>query len=160
MQISMYAIPGLRDAELPIQTKSDMVLIKIRDTVSQYYKIPPEKIFRKCRKREVVVARQCMHSLARRFTNFSLEKIGEVFHNGRPMDHTSVRHSVQLIKDLCDTDPELRRQYDELISLMHGQKLNALKSEMDPVKSSRRSKTDSPVTVSEFQEITEKYANA
>ena len=74
----------------------------IRMAVSEYFEIPYEKISQKTRKREIVQARQITMYLAKKFTKNSLKVIGEHFDG---QDHTTVIHSVQVVKDLMDSDP-------------------------------------------------------
>ena len=74
----------------------------------------PEQVFRKCRKRELVLARQIMHYLAKKYTAMSLIAIGEHFPNKYPFDHTSVRHSITTVMNLMATDKNILAQVNSI----------------------------------------------
>jgi hypothetical protein len=121
MIISAYAIPGkqFRDP-LPLRqgnTPADVIL-KIKFAVLDYFGLTPQKVFRKTRKREAVLARQIMHYLARKHTKLSLKKIGLEFHHGDKHDHTTVRHSIITVQDLMDTDPTVKNYVETLTQML------------------------------------------
>ena len=64
----------------------------------------------KCRKRELVVARQLFMVLLEKYTNKTLAHIGGLL--GK--DHATVLHAKKTIKDLVDTDKSFRVMYSEL----------------------------------------------
>jgi chromosomal replication initiation ATPase DnaA len=57
------------------------------------------------RKEEVVLVRQIMMYMLRKFTGMSLVEIGGEFGN---KDHSTVTHSISTIKDRYDTDHEIK----------------------------------------------------
>jgi hypothetical protein len=114
MIISVYAIPGKRFNEpLPDSFKKnspESMVMLIKSVVLNYYGLTAKQVFSANRKRELVLCRQVMHYLAKKYTQLSLKKIGHEFPNDGDMDHTSVKHSVKTVMDLMDTDPMVRLQ--------------------------------------------------
>jgi chromosomal replication initiator protein len=84
---------------------------KIERTVSQYTGVPVEAIYQKTRKREVVQARQLIHSFAKQNFRMSLESIG--FRAGGK-DHATVSHSCKTIDNLLDTDKSFKKLYQTI----------------------------------------------
>ncbi len=73
----------------------------IFDIVIKVTEISRENIVSKCRKREYVGARHlCLFFIRNYFPEISLKQIGEMFGNG--MDHTTVIHAREKIKDLLE----------------------------------------------------------
>jgi hypothetical protein len=118
MIISTYAIPGKKFTEpLPstlARVKPNEMVTLIKESVLHFYNLKPEEVFRKCRKRELVVARQVMHYLAKKYTAMSLIAIGVEFPHRRPFDHTSVRHSIETVIDLMETDKNILAQVNTI----------------------------------------------
>jgi hypothetical protein len=121
MIISAYAIPGkqFRDP-LPIRhgNTPGSIIPKIKYVVLDYFGLTDQKVFRKTRKREAVLARQIMHYLARKHTQLSLKKIGLEFHHGDKHDHTTIRHSVITIQNLIETDPVVKGYVETLTQMI------------------------------------------
>lgn len=118
MIISVYAIPGKKFTEpLPstiARIKPDEMVTLIKESVLHFYNLRAEHVFRKCRKRELVLARQVMHYLAKKYTSMSLIGIGQEFPHKLPFDHTSVRHSIQTVIDLMETDKNILSQVNTI----------------------------------------------
>jgi chromosomal replication initiation ATPase DnaA len=118
MQISAYAIPGKKFTEaLPstiARVKPDQMVTLIKESVLHFYNFKAEQVFRKCRKRELVLARQVMHYLAKKYTPMSLIAIGQEFPNKTAFDHTSVRHSIQTVINLMETDKTILSQVNTI----------------------------------------------
>jgi chromosomal replication initiation ATPase DnaA len=76
--------------------------------VCSYFGITIEQLKYRTRKREIVYARQTAICMLRVFTSLSLKSVGEVFN----FDHTTSIHSVNTIKDLCDTDKTIREEQE------------------------------------------------
>lgn len=89
----------------------EITIDNIKQLVSEYLKIPVDKIQGKTRKREVVMARQLSMYLAKHHTNSSLKAIGDNF-GGR--DHSTVIYSCKTVEDLIDTDPIIKGALVEL----------------------------------------------
>ena len=83
----------------------------IQKTVADYYGLPVDLLKDKTRKKEVVMPRQLAMYFAKELTPLSLKLIGHGF-GGR--DHTTVIHSVQVVSELIDRDPQFRATVDEL----------------------------------------------
>ena len=90
---------------------SEISLEKIRNTVCDYFKITPELIVSKTRKREIVQARQITMYLVRNLTKTSLASIGSQM-GGK--DHATVLHACNTVSDLIDTDRNIRHYVADL----------------------------------------------
>lgn len=86
-------------------------ITNIQTTVAEYFKIKTSDLLAKRRNRSVARPRQVAMSLAKELTNHSLPEIGEAF-GGR--DHTTVLHACRKIKELRETDHEMREDYKKL----------------------------------------------
>lgn len=121
--ISLIAQSSLNDKEIDINlakhvvqgfvsgVSKEITIDNIKQLVSEYLKIPVDKIQGKTRKREVVMARQLSMYLAKHHTNSSLKAIGDNF-GGR--DHSTVIYSCKTVEDLIDTDPLIKDALQEL----------------------------------------------
>jgi chromosomal replication initiator protein len=87
-------------------------LDNIQRTVAEYYKIKLSDMMSKRRSRSVARPRQVAMALAKELTNHSLPEIGESF-GGR--DHTTVLHACRKIKELQETDTDIREDYKNLL---------------------------------------------
>ena len=76
--------------------------------VCAFFGITFEQMKYKTRKREIVYARQTAICMLRIFTSLSLKSVGQVFN----FDHTTSIHSVNTIRDLCDTDKAIRAEQE------------------------------------------------
>jgi hypothetical protein len=118
MIISVYAIPGKQYTEpLPStlnRLRPDEMVQQIKSAVLHYFEMTPDEVFRKCRKRELVLARQIMHYLAKKYTSLSLIGIGAEFPHKLAFDHTSVRHSIETVLNLMETDANVRSQVNAI----------------------------------------------
>ncbi len=90
---------------------SELSLEKIRSVVCDYFKITPELIVSKTRKREIVQARQITMYLVRNLTKASLASIGSQM-GGK--DHATVLHACSTVSDLIDTDRSIRKYVSDL----------------------------------------------
>ena len=90
---------------------SEISLERIRNTVCDYFKITPDIIVSKTRKREIVQARQITMYLVRNLTKTSLASIGSQM-GGK--DHATVLHACSTVSDLIDTDRNIRRYVADL----------------------------------------------
>ncbi len=84
----------------------------IQRTVAEYYKIKVADLMSKRRSRSVARPRQVAMALAKELTNHSLPEIGDAF-GGR--DHTTVLHACRKIKELRETDSDIREDYQNLL---------------------------------------------
>jgi len=87
------------------QVHREVTVDNIKKMVAEYFEIPMEKIQGKTRKRAVVIARQLSMYLAKNLTKNSFKSIGDNF-GGR--DHSTVIYSCKAVKDMIDTDDEIR----------------------------------------------------
>jgi chromosomal replication initiator protein len=96
---------------LALQDKQ-VSLDNIQRTVAEYYKIKIADILSKRRSRSVARPRQVAMSLAKELTNHSLPEIGDSF-GGR--DHTTVLHACRKVKELRETEADIREDYKNLL---------------------------------------------
>lgn len=91
---------------------------KIKADVSTYYKISVKDIESPSRKQQIAYARQMAIYLIKVLLNPSLKVIGELFGN---RDHATVSHSVDKIKNLLETNPLVKGDYDLLLKKINNQ---------------------------------------
>ncbi|MCX2979969.1 chromosomal replication initiator protein DnaA [Halieaceae bacterium IMCC14734] len=84
----------------------------IQRTVAEYYKIKVADLMSKRRSRSVARPRQVAMALSKELTNHSLPEIGDSF-GGR--DHTTVLHACRKIKELRETDSDIREDYKNFL---------------------------------------------
>ncbi len=93
------------------RSNKELTIEQIQNFVCDTFKVEPEQLQSKTRKRAVVQARQLSMYLAKNCTRNSLKQIGKHF-GGR--DHSTVIHACQTVNDLMDTDAEFRSTVDDL----------------------------------------------
>jgi chromosomal replication initiator protein len=84
----------------------------IQRTAAEYYKIKVADMMSRRRSRSVARPRQVAMALAKELTNHSLPEIGDSF-GGR--DHTTVLHACRKIKELRETNSDIREDYKNLL---------------------------------------------
>ena len=84
----------------------------IQRTVAEYYKIKLSDLHSKRRSRSVARPRQVAMYLAKELTNHSLPEIGESF-GGK--DHTTVLHACRKVKELNESDGDIREDLKNLL---------------------------------------------
>lgn len=87
-------------------------LDNIQRTAAEYYKIKVADLMSKRRNRSVARPRQVAMALAKELTNHSLPEIGDSF-GGR--DHTTVLHACRKVKELRESDGDIREDYQNLL---------------------------------------------
>lgn len=87
----------------------------IQRTVIEYYKIKMADMLSKRRTRSITRPRQIAMALAKELTNHSLPEIGDSF-GGR--DHTTVLHACRKIKELIESNSDIREDYKNLLRLL------------------------------------------
>jgi len=87
-------------------------LDNIQRTVAEYYKIKVADLMSRRRSRSVARPRQVAMALAKELTNHSLPEIGDSF-GGR--DHTTVLHGCRKIKELRESNADIREDYQNLL---------------------------------------------
>jgi len=101
---------SLRDL-LALQARQ-VSMDNIQRTVAEYYKIKVADLMSRRRNRSIARPRQVAMSLAKELTNHSLPEIGDSF-GGR--DHTTVLHGCRKIKELRESDTDIREDYKNLL---------------------------------------------
>jgi chromosomal replication initiator protein len=92
----------LRDNSFPAKPTIEQIL----ECVCNYFKIEPEAIVSKSRKRSLYYPRQIAMYLCRKHTDATLTAIGKAFKR----DHASVIHSLAVIQKKCVADATTRHQ--------------------------------------------------
>ena len=87
----------------------------IQRTVAEYYKIKLSDLLSRRRTRSIARPRQVAMALAKELTNHSLPEIGEAF-GGK--DHTTVLHACRKVKELNETDNDIREDMKNLLRLL------------------------------------------
>ncbi len=108
------------DVELIKESLKDLLALQdkqvsldnIQRTVAEYYKIKIADLMSRRRSRSVARPRQVAMALAKELTNHSLPEIGDSF-GGR--DHTTVLHACRKIKELRETNSDIREDYKNLL---------------------------------------------
>lgn len=96
-------------------TPREITIEHIQKTVGDYFNIPIEKINSATRKREIVQARQLAMFFSKAYTKHSLASIGSKLGN---KDHATVLHACKTVKNLCDTDREFKKHFEEIENII------------------------------------------
>ena len=88
---------------------------KIQNIVSNYYNISLSEMLSQRRSRPLARPRQIAMYLAKKLTSRSLPEIGRRFAN---RDHTTVIHAVKTITRLSEQDDEMKKNINQLKSLL------------------------------------------
>lgn len=123
-RLKMYAdLQGLQiDTDLArkvlaIQEYENTATIEdIQKVVSDYYKVRMQDLKGSSRIKSIVIPRQVCMFLIEKHLGKSLTDIGRSFGN---KDHTTVINARERIKNLQSTDPDLKRDIDELTMRIH-----------------------------------------
>ncbi|MGX7060103.1 chromosomal replication initiator protein DnaA [Vagococcus humatus] len=99
----------------PTEEKKELSILKIQETVCNYYHLQLKDLKGKKRVKSIVVPRQIAMFLSRELTDNSLPKIGAEF-GGK--DHTTVIHSHEKIQQLLETDIVLQKEVTELKQIL------------------------------------------
>ena len=88
---------------------------KIQNIVSNYYNISLSEMLSQRRSRPLARPRQIAMYLAKKMTTRSLPEIGRRFAN---RDHTTVIHAVKTITRLSEQDDEMKKNIEQIKSLL------------------------------------------
>ncbi len=110
----------LIDIDLIKESLKDLLALQARQvsmdniqrTTAEYYKIKIADMMSRRRSRSVARPRQMAMALSKELTNHSLPEIGDSF-GGR--DHTTVLHACRKIKELRETNSDIREDYKNLL---------------------------------------------
>ncbi len=102
--ITIDLAKGLID-KLVRNTKKEVTIDLIQQTVCDYFSMPVDQMKSKTRKREIVQARQIAMYFAKNKTKSSLSTIGARI-GGK--DHATVLHACKTVKNLLDTDKRFK----------------------------------------------------
>ena len=102
---------AVRCAEVKPLTVNDII-----EKVCKHYQIDTSAIHTKTRKREVVQVRQLAMYLAKKHTDVSSGKIGQMIGN---KDHATVLHACKIIKDQVEVDKAFKSEVEEIEASLH-----------------------------------------
>ena len=88
---------------------------KIQNTVSNFFNIPLSEMLSQRRSRPLARPRQIAMFLSKKMTTRSLPEIGRRFAN---RDHTTVIHAVKTITRLSEQDEEMKKNINQIKSLL------------------------------------------
>ena len=91
---------------------------KIQNVVSNFFNIPLSEMLSQRRSRPLARPRQIAMFLAKKMTTRSLPEIGRRFAN---RDHTTVIHAVKTITRLSEQDDEMKKNINQIKSLLQEQ---------------------------------------
>jgi chromosomal replication initiation ATPase DnaA len=121
MNASYYVYPGLKYSLMSKRQRMNLkfgkqegIQLKILKAICDYYRFTEADIKQKCRKRQFVWCRQVYYYLCLRLTSMTLIEIGKEF----GQDHTTVIHGNETIKDIMASDPDKRREVNEIECLL------------------------------------------
>lgn len=97
---------AVKCAEVKPITVNDII-----EKVCSHYKIDASAIHTKTRKREVVQVRQVAMYLAKKHTDTSSSKIGQLIGN---KDHATVLHACKIVKDQVEVDKAFKNEIEEI----------------------------------------------
>jgi chromosomal replication initiator protein len=86
----------------------------IQRTVAEFYKIKVADMYSPKRSRNVARPRQVAMAIAKELTHHSLPEIGDAFNK----DHTTVLHACKRIDSLKVDDPQVARDYQQLVQAL------------------------------------------
>ncbi len=97
---------SVRCLELKPLTINDII-----ERVCSHYQVEASTIHTKTRKREIVQVRQIAMYLAKKHTDTSSAKIGQLIGN---KDHATVLHACKIVKDQVEVDKAFRNEIEEI----------------------------------------------
>ncbi len=111
---SKISLPFIKESLkdlLALQDKQ-VSIDNIQRMVAEYYKIKMSDLLSKRRSRSIARPRQVAMALSKELTNHSLPEIGAAF-GGR--DHTTILHGCRKIKELRESNADIREDYKNLL---------------------------------------------
>jgi chromosomal replication initiator protein len=113
----LITISFVKEALIDLLTLQDKLVTieNIQKTVADYYKIPVSDLLSNSRLRTLSRPRQLAMTLTKELTAFSLPEIGEAF--GK-RDHTTVLHACRKVRELQNSDPQIRDDYTNLLTTL------------------------------------------
>ena len=91
--------------------KKQITIDVIKEKVCAFYNMDVQLLQAKCRKREIVQARQISMYLSKKYTESSLQRIGSEL--GKK-DHATVLHACKTISDLIEIDKTIKANVQEI----------------------------------------------
>ena len=91
--------------------KKQITIDVIKEKVCAFYNMDVQLLQAKCRKREIVQARQISMYLSKKYTESSLQRIGSEL--GKK-DHATVLHACKTIADLIEIDKTIKSNVQEI----------------------------------------------
>lgn len=111
--MNYICVPGIkeeyRSISAPVITPE-----KIIEIVCGHFGLTVKNVQSRSRVKEFVYARHIIFYLIRKNTKMKLKSAGELLHR----DHTTVIHSVETLKDLMYTEPDVRAEVDQIEEIL------------------------------------------
>lgn len=117
VQISVYAIPGVKPEFMPEKLKNGEIGYRIEhiiDVILGYMKVEMDELQNKRRYRKLSYTRQLIFYFGRRKTNESLIALGKIF----GYDHSTVVHSCNTISSLYQTNESVQADVNNIKLLL------------------------------------------
>lgn len=96
--------------------EKNVSLDDIVDMSCRYFKIERRQMVSRNRKRNIVTPRHMIQSgISNIFKQFTLTDVGNA--TGKK-DHTTVIHAKRSIRNLCDTEPDVKSVYENFVSFL------------------------------------------
>lgn len=109
-RVSPYALPGMKESLFKSDPKNILYML------CDFFGLEEKDITGRCRVRKYVWPRHLYCYLCYKYSKCSLTEIGMVLRR----DHTTIIHSKQAVKNLYETEDEIREQVDLLESKFSG----------------------------------------
>jgi len=118
----------IQDALKPIEPKSEgQKADEILKVVCDFYMITPEKIRERIRRRHIVLSRQVLMYMLKKYTKMSYKMIGEYCSDPERyiyFDHTTAIYSLQTVEALMSSDPIYKQDIETITKRINRLSLN------------------------------------
>lgn len=96
--------------------KKEITIELIQEAVCNHYDMELKLLYTKSRKREIVLARQISMYLSKKYTGYSLARIGDII--GKK-DHATVLHACKTIGEQMEIDKNLRAHIQDIEEILN-----------------------------------------
>lgn len=98
-------------ADFLLKNDRHVTIDEVKKHVAEHFAMKPQDLIAKSRRREIVRPRQIAMYLSRQLTQRSFPEIAQRFNK---MDHTTVMHGCEQIKNMCAADPTFAAEVDKI----------------------------------------------
>lgn len=107
--MNYFNYPGIRNRE-KLTFKTTVTKEQMTKIVCDYFEIPLERIFKKSRKKELVLGRHVICFLLFKYSKLSKTDIAKFVNK----DHTTVINGLRTLQDLMDTEKGVREDVENI----------------------------------------------